>query len=500
MNQVVQYIFFFLIGTTILNFLIALGARAKTGNREFNLLILYWGSLFATYGGVAALSATPTQIAFAYFTQWMPSFLMTKMLRDSRGIPTNWRRFGALQILGSVISAVLILRTDAGFTLSLIPITITTTLPYWSPIWNVLVKERRSANWIEKGMGIMFVSGVINHFNYAFFRLDESAAWWGWSVSIAQYQCLSIFLPLLINHRRERKERLNLEIALEKLSGKHPETSSTAIDDLYRILELQIGQKEAYSRELARTNRHLEEERDMNEILIKTISHDLANPLTVVTAYLDMIQTRRIPDEDLGKIRDRMQMNLRSAMEMISRVRKTVVSRNEADLLQLGAVDLGFALRRVEMNFEERLIEKRLRLRIMGDTDVLVSADENALVDHVFSNIVSNAIKFSYEGSDILISCRNIGSEVEVEFRDFGIGIQSTRPDKRIARSTIGTKGETGTGFGLIVTGYYLQKFGADLEVVPHTGDNERGTSFIVRLRKEGDFSRLPTETANNFS
>ena len=317
MEQLVQYIFLFLIGTTILNFLIALGVRAKTGNPEFNILILYWTSLFATYGCVAALSKTQDEIAFAYFAQFMPSFLMTKMLRDSRGIRTNWKVFLSLQAVSSLISAHLILNTEAGFTLSLLPVVITTALPFVEPAWNALVSHRHEASWIEKGMAFMFVTGVINHFNYAIFRLDESAAWWGWSVSIAQYQCLSVFLPLLINHKHENRQRKKLEETLEKLSANV--TRSSQIDDLYLTLELQISEKEKFAAQLAESNRLLNEERKANEVLVRTISHDLLNPLTVVSGYLEMIQSGRVAPQDSGKIRDRMQMNLKSALSIMER-------------------------------------------------------------------------------------------------------------------------------------------------------------------------------------
>lgn len=484
MNQVALYIFYFLIGTTILNFLIAVSARAKTGNKEFNLLILYWVSLFATYGAVATLSKTPDEIAFAYFFQFVPSFLMTKILRDSRKIETNWWTLGGIHLAGSIASAFLILRADVSFTLSLIPITITTCLPFFTPIWNVLGSHRKEANWVEKGLAILFITGVIHHFNYAIFRLDESAAWWGWSVSIAQYQCLSIFLPLLINLRRERNERSNLELALLRLSGQDVSHSTSEISDLYQALEHEIVQKEEVSLRLSETNCRLEEERGMNEILIKSISHDLANPLTVVSAYLEMIMNGKISPEDKDKFQERMRLNLTSAMEMIARIRKAIVKRSEADVIKLSHVDLKAALKRTEMLFHGRLLEKKIRLNVrLPDTELAVLADENALVEHVFCNVLSNAIKFSFEKSEIDLTVRGSGDRIEIEFRDYGVGINPSVMDKPRFHSTPGTKGEEGTGFGLIVMGYFMRKFGADLKIISHAQTEETGTSFIITMK-----------------
>lgn len=485
MNQVALYIFYFLIGTTILNFLIAVTARAKTGNKEFNFLILYWVSLFATYGAVATLSRTPDEIAFAYFFQFVPSFLMTKILRDSRKIETNWWAFCGIHLVGSLTSAFLILSTEVSFTVSLMPITITTSLPFLSPIWNVLVSHRKEANWVEKALAILFITGVIHHFNYAFFRLDESAAWWGWSVSIAQYQCLSIFLPLLINLRRERNERSNLELALLRLSGQDVSDSASEISDLYRTLELQILQKEEVSLRLSDTNARLEEERVMNEILIKSISHDLANPLTVVSAYLEMIMSGKISPEDKEKFQDRMRLNLTSAMAMIARIRKAIVTRSEAEVIKVSNVDLKGALKRTEALFHERLMEKNIKFNIrLPERSLEVLADENALVEHVFSNVLSNAIKFSFENSEIDLHIRESGDRIQIEFRDYGVGINPTVMEKPRFHSTPGTRGEEGTGFGLIVMGYFMRKFGADLKIISHTRNAQLGgTSFIITMK-----------------
>lgn len=502
MNQVVQYIFFFLLGTTILNFLIAVTARVKTNNREFNQLILYWITLFFTYGAVAALSKTPTQIAFAFFFQFIPCFLVAKILSDSTNLKTNWKVYLGIQFAGMLFSTFLILRTSAGFTLSLMPVIFSTCLPFAVSGWQVLVTKRSETNWIEKGMGYLVVSAIVNILNYALFRLDDSAAWWGWSVSIAQYQALSIFLPLLINHKREKNERKNLEMALEKLSGRthYPETSNT--EELYRTLEIQIEQKEEFSRQLSATNRQLEAEQEMNEILIKTISHDLANPLTVVSAYMEMIATGRVTPDDTPKIQDRIRQNLKSAMDMIARIRKAIVKRSEADLVKLSPVDLDLVFRRTEMLFEDRLREKNLRLRITGtESPVLVIADENALIEHVLANILSNAMKFSFENSEIQINVRSSGEKVEIEVRDFGVGITPSRADKQRFLSTPGTKGEEGTGFGLIVMGYFLRKFGADLKIIPHSHQGGQGTSFVVVLRSAvRTDTRFQEPTANIFS
>jgi K+-sensing histidine kinase KdpD len=137
----------------------------------------------------------------------------------------------------------------------------------------------------------------------------------------------------------------------------------------------------------------------------------------------------------------------------------------------------------------------------MPENGLRISADENALVEHVFANIISNAIKFSYENGEIEIDVKENDNTVEIEFRDHGVGINPSRSEKSRFISTPGTQGEEGTGFGLIVMGYFLRKFKADLKIVPHTSQGSRGTSFIVILKKQFTPTLdTPFENANFFS
>jgi signal transduction histidine kinase len=483
MKDVVNYIFLFLIGTTVLNFFIAVAARVKTNNREFNQLVYYWSSLFITYFAVASLSDNPTEIGFAFFFQCLSFFLMTKMLMDSRGIRFNIKYYASMQLGGSVISGYLLLRGDVNFTLAMIPVTVTTSLPAIPCIVNTLVTHRHESNWIERGMGIMFFTGIINNFNYAFFRLNDNNAWWGWSVSIAQYQCLSIFLPLLINHKRMENERKKIELVLEKISGQNS-NYNMEIDDLYRNLEIEIALKDELTRKLQLTNGSLEEEREMNEILIKTVSHDLVNPLTVINAYVDMSLSGRIPPQDQEMVLNRIKNNSNSALDMISRIRNAILTRNQASLVAVHDVSIDRSIRRLLESFDTKLKEKKPRVSYTNNLpyDSFVKAEENTLTEHVFANVLSNAIKFSFEGGELRINVYDEGDNIMVEFRDFGAGISKSRLERRLLHSTKGTNGEAGSGFGMMVAGYFLRKFDGSYSI--NSPGEGCGTSVCINLKK----------------
>lgn len=482
MNELTSYIFFFLIGTTVLNLIIAVVARNRTKYEEYNLLIFYWISLFITYFAAALLSQTKAQIAFAFFFQTPSVFIFARFLTQSRGLRPRYKIYFPILALGMIVSSVLIF-ADFGFTLSILPFTATLTLPFYEPIWNTLVSERKESNWIEKLMALVFVSGIINCFNYAFFRLDPDSAWWGWSVSIAQYQCISILLPLLINHHRNLLEKMHVGQVMEKLAGPH-ENYDMEIDELYRSLERMIIEKDQLNKQLSSMNLHLEEEREMNEILIKTISHDIANPLTVVKSYVEMVQSGRIPPDDVNLTIEKIKQNSISALSMIKRIRNAILTRNQSSLTKIMEIPVIQTLTESLESFDSKLKEKDLSISIDNNlqSEYMILADEKSLKEHVLANVISNAIKFSYRKSTIQIRVSELENHVRLEFIDTGIGISKDRLEKRSTQPYEGTEGELGSGLGFVLMGYFLRKFGGRYQVLSE--GLEKGTTVRVDLRK----------------
>jgi signal transduction histidine kinase len=485
MNEsTVKYIFLFLLGSSTLNFVIAVIARAKTKNKDFNILLYYWPTVIFTFIAAGMLRNSTTEIAFAYFLQIFSSNLYANIMISTLKLKVNWVFHISLQLLTMCLSTFLLTSTDAGFTNSLLPLCVVFSLPFYAPIKYALISKRKESSWVEKSIAVVYLTGIIHHFNMAFFRLDPNAESWGWAMTIAQYQCMSIFLPLMINDRREKIERKNLQQAIEKVSGN--DFIETKIDDLYKQLDFQMSQKEVFYSELKTSNIHLKEEREINEILIRTISHDLANPLTVIKAYIEMLHSSVIPPKDSEKIWGRINFNINSAVDMMGRVRNAILTRTQASLISTQNISIAKCINLANEMFEHKLRKKNIKLICHTNlpTETLVQAEESALVQHVLANILSNAIKFSYQDSEIHINVTEANNMIQIDVKDFGVGIKPSRIDKPIFISTEGTNGEQGTGFGLMIMKYFLRHFGGTIKIDSKTEGPERGTTVSIMLQK----------------
>jgi len=111
-----------------------------------------------------------------------------------------------------------------------------------------------------------------------------------------------------------------------------------------------------------------------------------------------------------------------------------------------------------------------------------VFADENT-INAVIRNLISNAIKFSFENSIIKLEIKIEGDECFVFIKDNGVGISK---EKLVSifefgenKSTHGTKGEKGTGLGLALSAELVKKNGGKINV---KSEINKGSTFFFSI------------------
>jgi len=128
-------------------------------------------------------------------------------------------------------------------------------------------------------------------------------------------------------------------------------------------------------------------------------------------------------------------------------------------------------------------VKKSIEINFDTDDHCMVFADRNML-DSIFQNLLTNAIKFSYPNSSINISIeRDIPGYLQVSIKDYGIGIKKENFDKLFSIesnfSTNGTSDEEGTGLGLILSKELVEKQGGKLEF---ESEQNAGSTFRFTL------------------
>lgn len=189
-----------------------------------------------------------------------------------------------------------------------------------------------------------------------------------------------------------------------------------------------------------------------------TLSHELRTPLTSIIGSLQLVTSGVVGDAS-GEIAELSAVAERNAQRLLDLIN---------DLLDIDKIESGkfsLAYENVELSelVQESLILNksfadrfRVGLEVRGDVpDVRVRVDRKRLMQ-VMTNLLSNAAKFSPEGSAVEVSTQSAKGVVRVEISDRGPGIPEdfrTRMFTRFAQAdSTTTRHKGGTGLGLAIS------------------------------------------------
>lgn len=256
-------------------------------------------------------------------------------------------------------------------------------------------------------------------------------------------------------------------------------TAKSEMEDVVKGLDLGACDyitKPFNSKELrARVRTHLElkfhkdsllNSNNEQQKLLHMLCHDLANP---VGAILSTVET--LDDEPMSP-------SLAEAVELIAAAAKNandvIELVREMRLLEkkepkLGKVHLRKAVEESFALLSRKFQDKSVSFRLDIAPDIQVKAEKRSLVNSVISNLLSNALKFSFHGGEIAVDCEPRDGHVLLRVKDDGVGIPEELLniifDETQFTSRRGTEGEKGTGFGMPLVRKYINAYGAKIEI-----------------------------------
>jgi PAS domain S-box-containing protein len=232
---------------------------------------------------------------------------------------------------------------------------------------------------------------------------------------------------------------------------------------------------------------HTEELHELNIIKDKffsIVAHDLKSP------FLGLLGLSNMINERFSEIDNEQKAEYLSAMnQMIKRVYKLIENLLDWSRMQLNKFEVNLApvnIKTVCDGIIEVLdinaSEKNISVFNSIPENLVIETDEK-IISTMFSNLISNAIKFTNETGVIKIYSAVKNNFVFITVEDNGVGIPAEciedifKIDKKL--STIGTAGEKGTGLGLTITKEMAGKLGGDIFAV---SEPDKYTKFTFSL------------------
>ncbi|MFQ9933931.1 MAG: ATP-binding protein [Lachnospiraceae bacterium] len=236
------------------------------------------------------------------------------------------------------------------------------------------------------------------------------------------------------------------------------------------------------SRTLNYTARELEKTESLQHEIIANVSHDLRTPLTMITAYSEVM--RDIPGENSP---ENVQVIIDEAKRLTNLVNDMLdISKLQAGVTTLDAreYNLTKGIKSVIDRYSKLVEQDGYKVYFQySDEDVMVKADEFKIYQ-VLYNLINNAVNYTGEDKTVIIRQIVNGGIVRIEVTDTGEGIPPEKIenvweryykiDKKHKRAVMGT------GLGLSIVKNILKLHDAKYGVISKVGN---GSTFWFELK-----------------
>jgi signal transduction histidine kinase len=379
-------------------------------------------------------------------------------------------------------------------------------------LFNLQKQHNKAIEYNNKAIEIATQIGALNQISEAYLNLSETYSYLNdykkayenhvlydkFNDSIFSLETNKHILELNAKYETAKKEK-EISEHKSKLSQKDGELKNTKIITYFLFaiiilailiavfIHLRMIDRKKFLNELKKKNDELKDNNDAKDRFFSIISHDLSSPITSFTKIIEVLDSSLddIPKEELKDY-------ISSLHQSSCNIRLLLNNLLQWSVKQSGHFNPEFERREIGELVNNSFAcqcqvakEKNINILVDKPNDVFVNVDVK-MIETVVRNIVSNAVKFSPNNSQININIKEIDDKVEVVIIDRGEGLSNEDIDRlfKIGENTnkIGKdKSQKGSGLGLILCKELLDlNFGE----IKAERNEFGGMSFIVKLNK----------------
>lgn len=251
---------------------------------------------------------------------------------------------------------------------------------------------------------------------------------------------------------------------------------------IIRLRERKIlREKKALEKAVEEKTASLQEEIRMRNRFFSIVSHDLRGPVLGIKMLTEEMEANfgALSKDDLGQSLNLLMAASGRTYDMLEELLMWAVSQEKMIKPELQEYNAKNLIDAAAASVSERAVKKSVTFRVEVPAHIFLLADRNLMLT-VLRNLFDNAVKFSYEGGEVLVYASDGG----ICIRDNGTGIDPLlinyifSPDRKTSKK--GTSGEAGSGLGLVIVKELLEKMGYVISVRNCSGG---GAEFIIEKK-----------------
>jgi signal transduction histidine kinase len=216
---------------------------------------------------------------------------------------------------------------------------------------------------------------------------------------------------------------------------------------------------------------------------IANVSHEIKTPLSIIQNYAAALQDENLKADDRREYIKTIVTSSQKLSDLVSNILKLNKLENQKIVPVASSYDLGEQLRRCVLAFED--LWDRKNITITADLDDITVCYDASMLEMVWNNLISNAIKFTASGGSITITLKKLAGFAVARVIDSGCGMDGETQKHIFDKFYQGdlSHSQGGNGLGLAMVKKALDISGARISVTSKAGE---GSTFTVRLKMAG--------------
>ena len=221
-----------------------------------------------------------------------------------------------------------------------------------------------------------------------------------------------------------------------------------------------------------------------NEVLksdfIANVSHEIKTPLAVIQNYATLLEDDTVDSETRKHYAKTLISASKRITDLITNILKLNKLENQEIQEKPEVFNLTEALAESVLEFETWIEKKNIALDC--DFDEVAVFSSKSLLEIVWNNLMSNAIKFTPDGGKIEVSLKQVKRNVEIKVADTGCGMTSEVGAKIFEKFYQGDTSHSvqGNGLGLALVKKVIDILGGEISV---QSELNKGSTFTILLK-----------------
>ncbi|WP_297128439.1 cell wall metabolism sensor histidine kinase WalK [uncultured Eubacterium sp.] len=213
---------------------------------------------------------------------------------------------------------------------------------------------------------------------------------------------------------------------------------------------------------------------------ISNVSHELKTPLAVIQSYATILQNPDLSEDERKEYTDKILISTQQLSVLVSNILKLNKVENNELCTKKERYNLSCQLSQSLLDMESLWEEKGINIDFDVEDDVYIDSDKE-LLQIVWTNLFSNAIKFTPKGGNIGVKLQKHTDRIMISINDTGCGMSEETISHIFEKFYQGdtSHSEKGNGLGLSLVKRIIDLTGSEISVESELG---KGTTFTITL------------------